>query len=445
MRLLVSLLFAITLLAPLAAQAARTRTEVPAGPLVEQQVLMLYGVYVLQPPKEDPIPGLIALQQERFGFLSPSRGFPEGAVAGPGVFYDVPPIEDMAPPSAGLLVHFGRGLSPAELAWLPGARYAIVFGFHCDVADADQVRRAAGDLVAEFAAKLGGIVWDEETREAFGAKAWRASRGSDPAGPPDAMGHVTLHSYRDGDLLRIVSLGMARFGLPDLAVYDVPATSTAMPSLVNLVAQSLMEGVEVAEGSVLPVSIAALRNEPARAYQSAGLMKGGTGKATVTLRFIEPEQGDAANRLMELVFEAPGKAAQVVQDEVLTQLYGGNDEVTHVDHDAELMAASRRAHERLMKLKPSILDGLEPNEALLVKAPFTTTSGGNEWMWVEVVRWEGATIRGILQNDPFEVPSLKAGATVEVTEDTLFDYLHYKPDGTTAGNETGEIMQRRQR
>jgi len=66
-------------------------------------------------------------------------------------------------------------------------------------------------------------------------------------------------------------------------------------------------------------------------------------------------------------------------------------------------------------------------------------------MWVEVVRWKGRTIRGILDNDPFEVTTLKAGAKVEVKEGSLFDYLLYKPDGTQEGNETGRLLQRQQR
>src|SRR6185436_16808975 len=95
-------------------------------------------------------------------------------------------------------------------------------------------------------------------------------------------------------------------------------------------------------------------------------------------------------------------------------------------------------------LEPVFQRGLAPGERLLVKGPFKTTSGENEWMWVEVVRWQGSTIRGVLMNDPTQVPGLKAGAEVEVPVASVFDYLHTLPDGGTEGNETGEIMERRQ-
>jgi uncharacterized protein YegJ (DUF2314 family) len=65
-------------------------------------------------------------------------------------------------------------------------------------------------------------------------------------------------------------------------------------------------------------------------------------------------------------------------------------------------------------------------------------------MWVEVIRWEGKKITGLLDNDPFEIPTLKAGARVVVEEDTLFDYILTRPGGATEGNETGAIIEKQQ-
>jgi uncharacterized protein YegJ (DUF2314 family) len=61
-------------------------------------------------------------------------------------------------------------------------------------------------------------------------------------------------------------------------------------------------------------------------------------------------------------------------------------------------------------------------------------------MWIEVIGW-GETIKGILQNEPFNVPNLRAGAEVHVTQDKIFDYIRYYPDGTSEGNETGKLIQ----
>ena len=65
-------------------------------------------------------------------------------------------------------------------------------------------------------------------------------------------------------------------------------------------------------------------------------------------------------------------------------------------------------------------------------------------MWVEVIGWKGGEVEGILQNDPFEVSGLKAGARVRFKDSVVFDFIHYFPDGREEGNETGKIMLRRE-
>lgn len=62
-------------------------------------------------------------------------------------------------------------------------------------------------------------------------------------------------------------------------------------------------------------------------------------------------------------------------------------------------------------------------------------------MWVEVTKWKGDDIEGILENDPEEVPGLRAGQRVNVRQQDVFDYLH-NFDNTTEGNTTGEIIKK---
>jgi uncharacterized protein YegJ (DUF2314 family) len=78
----------------------------------------------------------------------------------------------------------------------------------------------------------------------------------------------------------------------------------------------------------------------------------------------------------------------------------------------------------------------------MLKAPFKRDDKkGNEWMWVEVMRWpESGLVEGILKNDPFYVSTLRAGARVEVKAADIFDYLFYRKDGSREGNETGDVI-----
>jgi len=110
-------------------------------------------------------------------------------------------------------------------------------------------------------------------------------------------------------------------------------------------------------------------------------------------------------------------------------------------HHEAVLTASRRARDRLRaELKPRFIAGLSPGERLMVKAPFTTPAGGREWMWIRVARWQGPRIHGVLDNDPVHMRDLKAGAHVDVLEDEILDYLLFRSDGTSEGNETAVLM-----
>ena len=111
----------------------------------------------------------------------------------------------------------------------------------------------------------------------------------------------------------------------------------------------------------------------------------------------------------------------------------------------ELEAASAKAREQLPELRRAFTKGLNPGEVLLLKAPFATPDGGNEWMWIEVTNWtDEASPIGTLQNKPFDIPDLQSGQEVKIKTAEVFDYIHKKADGTSEGNETGEIIRKMQ-
>lgn len=61
--------------------------------------------------------------------------------------------------------------------------------------------------------------------------------------------------------------------------------------------------------------------------------------------------------------------------------------------------------------------------------------GGTEWMWVEVLTWNGAVLDGRLESDPE-----RAGASVRVKLEDVMDYEDKLEDGTFFGDETGRVL-----
>lgn len=109
--------------------------------------------------------------------------------------------------------------------------------------------------------------------------------------------------------------------------------------------------------------------------------------------------------------------------------------------DPELEAARSRARARLSELRPHFAAGVPEGERLDVKGPFQT-SGGTEWMWVNVRTWEGDRMSGELLNEPFEPGGMHAGDAVTVEFIDVFDY-EWTHDGVKDGGETNEILLRR--
>lgn len=351
------------------------------------------------------------------------------------------------PPALTSLQYFGRGLSREQGASLQNSTQALVVRFaHPQKLGTAPYRRSL-QLMADLAQDGGGLLWDEETREVFSLEAWRQRRLDTWDGDlPDVSRQTTIHFYKSSNMVRAITLGMAKFGLPDVVVEDLSASSgRSMGNLINLLTQSLLEGLVIGPDGRCDLDLKAVRHTGVRTLQRTDLLDGSTERARLTLVEGRPERGDPDNRLVEIRFDTtPGQDVYARQASLLSRLYGSKDSITYVQHDAALQAASEAARARLPALSKAFAAGLAPGEYILVKAPFDTTSGGVEWMWVEVASWQGDVIRGLLKNEPVNVPSLKAGQMVTVSQARLFDYIRQFPDGRQEGNETGRLIQQRQ-
>jgi len=112
-----------------------------------------------------------------------------------------------------------------------------------------------------------------------------------------------------------------------------------------------------------------------------------------------------------------------------------------VKHTAELLEESRKEKAKLPELRKAFNNGLAPGENILLKAPFQTPDGGQEWMWVEVTKWENDKVKGLLENTPDKIPTLHAGQAVEINEKDVFDYIRHYADRHQEGNTTERILE----
>ncbi|MCE9574045.1 MAG: DUF2314 domain-containing protein [Deltaproteobacteria bacterium] len=414
------------------------------GPVRGDAAESLLAVYYLPQPTSPPRAAFDALVKAQPGLHLVTTSLDDGPR--PAIMFLEPPIAEFAPPTADNLKYFARGLSPAEVVAVPNSQHVAGFGIASTGADAVAGLRLAHRLAADLAAKTGGVVWSDDQRLVYGAEAWR-DRGLALASDPIDVSMVsTIHAYQahDGEGVRAVTIGLGQVALPDLVIEDAPTRGgVQVNTLLNVVAQTLLEGGTPAADGTLALDIGALKNAAARARAQEDHGEKATGKATIVLRPSTPEEGDAHNRLWQIDFPGTGAYSERMAA-TSAALFGRTDEIKGASaDDAELLAASARAKVALAKLEAGFVKRSAHGDKLIVKAPFKTTSGNNEYMWIEVRTWKGGVLRGVLTDEPYDVPTLHAGAMVEVKQVDVFDYLLAHLDGTTEGGETNDVIERR--
>jgi uncharacterized protein YegJ (DUF2314 family) len=350
-----------------------------------------------------------------------------------------------SPPDAAALEYSGYGLTKEQGLQLQQTREAFILDFAHPKENIWTALRNADELMEKIARETGGLVWDEETREVFTPDAWHKRRIADWRDTvPSISTHTVVHVYNNGEFVRAISLGMVKAGLPDLVVEELPQSDARqVVHIINCFSQCMVEGNSPKKMGQFRLDLRAIQNAAVRDSQVNSLKPNGTGVACLSLREAVPEEGDPKNRIIEITFDRyAGNDVHARQDAALSLMFGWEDSTRAIEHTDELLEESRREKSKLPQLHKDFDAGLPPGDYILVKAPFKTVDGGNEWMWVEIRSWNHHTIRGLLQNQPEKIPGLNAGQSVEVQEADLFDYIRHYADGRDEGNTTRALVQK---
>ena len=356
------------------------------------------------------------------------------------------PSQDFPPPDTNYLRHTGNNLTTQEKLMVQNAVGALSVTFFGTKENIIEKQKKISELIDSVSEGRSVIIADYNTFEFFNPSSWKVNRVNNFYGEhKNVLGQITIHLYRENEFCRAVTLGMDKFCLPDISVKDISCRNqNSFASLINAAVQTLFENQIINEDSSLIIDLLKIKNDDVRNQLTADLKVNAKKITEIKLKTVIPEEGDNINTQFLIVFKnAKYSSPQEEQNEILKTLFGTEESLSYTDHNSELLEASEKAKLRLPELKTRFNKGLEPGYSILIKVPFKTDDGGREWMWVEIIKWGNESIAGILQNDPHKIAKLKAGIIVKANEKDVFDYILYKPDGTYEGNETGEILEKR--
>jgi len=444
--LIARLVLIFVVLLPLNLVHAASGQPLPTEAWQRKAVGYFIGIYYLKSPEADPAKAARALAADKRFTLKVVEKLDKTAQSQALLTVKLSSnvASEYAPPSTESLHYFGHGLSAEQAQGLQKSPRALILGFAHPAGQSTVGLRRAEQFVLELARREGGVIYDDETREAFAPEAWEAIRLKTWEGDtPDVSKQIVIHAYNNDGHTRAISLGMARFGMPDLVINDtVWSLNRPLGHTINAVAQQVVESGPPDDKGVVRLKVAGLRHAGVRKQLTEGILPGGKGEGQVRLLQAEADDGDPDNALAALMFDTyAGRQTTERQVSFVTAFFGAQpDDVTYVKHNAALLAASDRARAQLPALQKAFQRGLAPGERLEVKAPFATSDGGREWMWIEVTEWKGDTIKGMLRSDPRNVPQLKPGQMVDARQSEVFDYLRVFSDGHTEGNETSKLL-----
>jgi hypothetical protein len=219
-----------------------------------------------------------------------------------------PDIASFAPPTERQLSLFGRGLDAAQRHAAAQSKGVLVLGWRLDADPGFDRLREAQKLALEVARKTEGFVWDETTLQLFGLAAWKRLRIDGWEGAiPDMRQHILLHYEARPEARRAVTVGMVKFGLPDLVVSDLaPRDAERMTTLVEAVAQLLVEGASPGTSGELAIDLKSIHHRAARDALLAATGADAQPQGHVGLAPAKSEKGDPENRLVQLRFAYPG-------------------------------------------------------------------------------------------------------------------------------------------
>lgn len=346
-------------------------------------------------------------------------------------------------PGPSYLRLFGYGLDDAMTKKLRASRGTTLITLWSRPKDAQAAVRRAQALALRFAQETDGLLWDHNSRELFSRGTWQVTRIKSWVGDTPAIGMQVAKHPLSGPpgSARIVTVGMSKFGLPDLVVEGLPQSlGHEVSDLLSIAAQSLaQQGPGSREDLLIDTSSLSPDFGPRSGARTA-LLPGQ--RVELSLREGDPKEGDPKD-LLEVYFASAEELAAVH-----ARLFGSTRDTVRyeVDGDQEMERTRDAARKRLFAMRGEFRHAQSRQEIWQIKGRFRTTDRRNEILWFELQRWDAATLSGFLISSSERIP-LKKGARVSISETEIYDYkrIFPGPGGRVLGGTTDALLEARER
>jgi hypothetical protein len=362
---------------------------------------------------------------------------------------DVRTSDDYILPPKDTIDTLAPGLTPEERSKVHSRATAVVVRVSGPVNVNHVPARTLFAIAAYLAEKLDGFVYDEAVRRVETSSQALEHAIKVPLGQPVFQpGHIRIMFFREEEgTARLVTLGMIRFGLPDLVMRGASmATGSRLHYVINAVAHQL-----VAEKLGLPITVTL--DDVARALGKKREELATKPDASKSLRLdavdAQRVEGDPENQeISELVPASSSREeARVTReawDEAVIGLFGTAPEYVEANFGSKLEELATRTRRDL----PGVIKKFEGGQGELLLwsrfpvPPESRSDGGpaTESLWIQVASCDTKACSGTPTGSPVLAANVAMGKTTSVPRDKVDDWLMRLPDGGTAGGESIKIL-----
>lgn len=363
---------------------------------------------------------------------------------GDGLDLEVRATEELILPPKDTFDTVGATLTPGQRDSIEKKTASVVVHVTGPFAKEQVPARALFAVTLLLAQELDGFVYDEverriEDHHDFARRMVTAKLGEAALGRQ----HVVIQLYREDEgTARLRTLGMERFGSPDLSIRGASmGIAPKLAEVMNAIAQQIAHG---ADDAPLTVTLADVAKAAGKKPSDLGSDPGSAKPLTLDIVEAPDVEGDPDD-MLELV--PRGGSNREAWDAAYTTIFGPPSSIEVAEDDKELAAIATKARRDL----PTAIKRFQAGEGeLFVKGPFAIpedqrVDGGSatELLWVAVVSCTATACTGTLSNEPTYATNLAAGKTTSVKLSEATDWMLQLKDGGAAGGESIKALKAR--
>jgi hypothetical protein len=336
-------------------------------------------------------------------------------------------VDELPTPSLQALQYFGRGFDQSEANRIMGSEYSVSFigvaPFHKDQALLKKITECVGGI----ANKYNAFIFDVADSFTFTSGSFEKIRLDEIKKGFYSASQFGVRAYRVENGIRSVSMGLEKFGQPNLAIENFSEHHMGyMDKLFTMVLQHVIESPVKVTPGFISIDIKHIVNPVVRSNLGASIEPNGTGKIKLLLKKAASLDGDPSE-LLAISFEnSPSDSLWIEQAKLLSSVFGRDRDVSNVPDSVNLESVIASAKLRAK----SILDeghALEKDGMRLLLA--TAMEDTKEVVWVEVTEWIGQKGIGILLSNPIHTKTHSSGMKYQFNYNSIMDFKLYGADG----------------